>query len=106
MAINLSTLAGKLARIEVPFMGQTCKVTYDPMVLTQERINAIKTDAEFADMFCDLVKSWDVMKGNKKVPLTKNGVNSVPMILVKAIYAAIQVDGQGDPDEGKDSNGS
>jgi hypothetical protein len=108
VAINLSTLAGKLGRTEVPFMGQSCKITYDPMVLTQERLSTAMRggDDKFIEFFCELVKSWDVKKGNKNVPLTPNSVKSVPMLLLKAIYGHIMTLGEGDVDEGKASNDS
>lgn len=108
MALNLTTLAGKLGKTEVPFMGQTCKITYDPMVLTQERLAVAMqgTDDEFIDFFCEVIKNWDVTRSAKKVPLTPAGVKGVPMLLLKAIYNHVLSMGEGDYDEGKASNDS
>lgn len=107
MALNLTTLAGKMAKTEVPFMGQTCKITYDPMYLTQENVDksTVSEDA-FVTFFCALVKNWDVTKSNKKVPLTPAGIKTVPMLLLRAIYGAIMQVSEGDIDEGKTSSDS
>lgn len=108
MALNLASLAGKTATITVEFLGQTAKVVYDPMVLTQENYTLAQSggDAAFAEFFCRLVKSWDVTHGTKKVPLTTKGINAVPMPFLRAVFGQIMVDGAGDVDEGKASSGT
>lgn len=92
MVINLTTLSGKLASTSVEFMGQTCKVLYDPLVITNEWVTKSQTgtDEAFVESFISVVKSWDVMRtAGKKVPLTQAGLNSVPLPLLKLIYSAI-----------------
>lgn len=102
MPLNLTTLAGKTAKVDVEFMGQSTKVLYDPIALTQENVDAAMAgDKAFTEFFCKVVKSWDVQRSGKKVPLTPNGISGVPMLLLKAIYYRIMSDSAADTEEGK-----
>ena len=102
MPLNLTTLAGKTAKVDVEFMGQSTKVLYDPIVLTQENLdNAMTGDTAFVEFFCKLVKTWDVQRSGKKVPITPNGLKDVPMLLLKAIYYRVMSDSATDTQEGK-----
>lgn len=105
MALDIAQLAGKTAVIDVPFMGQTTKVTYNPSVLTQEALIKAQsgTDEGFIEFFISMVKAWDVTKGKNKVPLTKNGLQTVPLILLRAIFMAIMSEA-GSGETGKASN--
>ena len=107
MPINLSALAGKMAHTEVNFMGHKSKITYDPLFLTADNINKMQSgkDEDFTEGFCTLVKSWDVKRGNAKVPLTSKALTSVPLVLLQAIFQAILADGaDGAEEEGKASS--
>lgn len=106
MALNLDALAGKTASTTVEFMGQSAVVKYDPSALTAEAYNGMqKSDSEFIVFFSALVKDWDVKKGTKKVPITKAGLNGVPLQFLRACFAQIMRDGLGDVEEGKASSG-
>jgi hypothetical protein len=105
MAINLSTLSGKLARTEVEFMGQTTKVMYDPMYLTAENMGKAQngSDAEFVEFFTKAVKSWEVRKANKPVPINEKSLMTVPLVFLRAIFHAMLQEAEAS-DEGKASN--
>ena len=108
MVINLNTLSGKFAKVHVEFMGQSCTVLYDPLKITSEWVTKSQSgsDDDFVLAFCEIVKSWDVNRAvGKKVPLTKAGLQTVPLPLLKAIYAAL-VYGEADEvaEQGKDSS--
>lgn len=93
MAFNLSALVGKTASTDVTFMDQTAKITYDPTVLTTENLNkADATDDAFFALFCDLVKSWDVTKGQRKVPLTPKSLEGIPLVFLRACFRAVMKD--------------
>lgn len=90
MVINLTTLTGKLATVHVEFMGQSTKVMYDPLRITQASITkSQESDELFAETFTEVIRSWDVQRSGKKVPLTLAGLTNVPLPLLKAIYSAV-----------------
>lgn len=108
MAINLASLAGKLARADVEFMGQSCRVQFDPLRITAEWMERTGggSDEAFAEGFIEVVRSWDVMEtAKKKVPLTLAGLKKVPLPLLKAIYSEVVFGSQTEvEDEGKASS--
>lgn len=107
MALDLNALAGKTAITNVSFMGQTALIHYNPSVLTASALTKAQSggDDAFVEVFVDLVKDWDVKRGTKKVPLTKAGLSSVPITLLKAIFKGIATDGgSGSEEEGKTSS--
>ena len=90
MVINLTTLQGKAANLVVEYMGQSCKVVYDPSKLTGEWVTRSKgSDEDFAICFAEIIRSWDIQKSGKKVPITKAGLSSIPVPLLRAVYDAI-----------------
>lgn len=107
MALNLNSLAGKVATTDVSFMGQTAKVSYDPTYITKETLTRATSESDdaFLVMFATLVKNWDVTKGTKKVPLTTAGLAGVPLVFLRAVFHQIMSDaGSGAIDEGKASS--
>lgn len=106
MVINLTTLTGKFAKTEVEFMGQSCKIMYDPLQITQAAITKSQgNDDDFIEFFCSVVKSWDIQRSGKKVPLTKTGLQGIPLPLLQAIYKAVVFNSADDVEaEGKASN--
>ena len=110
MALNLNSLANKTAKVDVPFMGEVAKVTYDPSYITRDTLTeaTTKSDEAFLEMFCTLVKDWDVTKGKTKVPLTVKALSSVPLVFLRAVFQTIMAEaGDGAADEeGKGSSGS
>lgn len=95
MAFNLSALAGQTVPAEIVFMGQTAKITYDPTVITTETLTkADQSDTEFFGLFCDLVKTWDVTKAGKKVPITPKTLNDMPLVFLRAVFRAVLNDTQ------------
>lgn len=104
MAINLSTLSGKLARTEVEFMGQTTKVLYDPMILTAENLHKAHngSDDDFVEFFCKAVKSWEVRRANKPVPINPNSLKTLPLVFLRAIFHAMLNEAEAD-EQGKAS---
>ena len=90
MVINLTTLQGKAAKVVVEYMGQACNVVYDPTKLTGEWVQRSKgSDEDFAVCFSEIIRSWDIQKSGKKVPLTKAGLSSIPVPLLRAVYDAM-----------------
>jgi hypothetical protein len=91
MAINLASLHGKLAKVTVEYMGQKALVQYDPQILTSQWMADVQRgDEEFSKGFSQLVKSWDVQSApGKKIPITLNGLKSVPLPLLRAVYNEI-----------------
>lgn len=108
MTLNLNTLVGKLAKTDIEYMGYTTKVTYDPNYLTQTNIAQAEEDENaFNAFFVKLVRSWDVTKGGKKVPLTVNAMKDMPLLLLRAVYNGILSQAGDTADEaGKASNAS
>lgn len=107
MAINLTTLSNKAAHVNIEWMGQTCRVTYDPTIVTAAWLTKSKaSDEAFVEAFAELVKSWDVKYDAKRVvPLTMEGLFAVPMPLLQAIYQRLVFGEIADiEEEGKDSN--
>lgn len=106
MALDLNSLAAKTATTVVEFMGQSTTVTFNPTVLTAANITKAQSggDDAFVEVFTELVKDWDVKRGTKKVPLTKNGLNSVPIPLLKAIFRSTAQSNGGSEEEGKNSS--
>ena len=106
MAFDLNALATRSAKTNVDFMGQSAVVTYNPSLLTQASYDKAKNgdDADFAAFFCDLVDDWDVKRGNKKVPLTPAGIQTVPLVFIKAVYNKIMSADPEVAEQGKASN--
>jgi len=105
MVVNLTTLSGQLAKTTVEFMGQTTKVTYDPMYLTSENLTKAQSgkDEDFVEFFTHAIKSWEVRRGNKPVPINANSLMTIPLVFLRAIFFAIMAEAEGE-DEGKASN--
>ena len=90
MVINLTTLQGKAAKAVVEYMGQSCTVIYDPTKLTGEWVQRSKgSDEDFSQCFAEIIRSWDIQKSGKKVPLTKSGLSTIPVPLLRAVYDAM-----------------
>lgn len=100
MGLDLSSVSLGKADTFVEFMGETAKVTYNPMILTADRLMAMdepvkgeeSPDAGFLAFFAELVLDWDVKKSGKKVPLTVKGLRGVPLVLLRTIYTHIMTE--------------
>lgn len=110
MGLDISNLAGNTAEIEFDVLDETGHVTYRPNVITAERLERIDERQEpgepspFISFLVDVIEDWDVMRGSKKVPLTVEGLDSVPLPLLKLIYVAMMKDVAAG-EAGKASNG-
>lgn len=106
MGFDLNALAAKAVTTPVDFMGLTATVTFNPSVLTADRVMlAQKSDKGFVEVFTDLVTDWDVKRGPKKVPITEKGLMSVPLPFLKAVFSTIMRYNQtGDAEAGKASS--
>lgn len=105
MGLNLNSLVGKQATTEVQFMGETTTVSYDPLYLTQKTINEAQNgdDDSFIEFCTHLLTGWDVSYDNEVVPLTVEGLRTVPLFLIRAIFLEIMA-AAGNGDAGKISN--
>lgn len=105
MGLDLNAVATKTAVATVDYMGQSASVIYNPSLLTSENIGKAKGgDDGFVEFFTELVKDWDVKRGPKKVPLTRKGLEGIPLPLLRAIFGAIMSSGGGTESEGKASS--
>ena len=104
MGFDLAALVGKNATTTVDFLGQSAVVTYDPNILTSDRLTQSDMgDSAFMDLFSDLVKDWDVTKAKRKVPITPKGLGAVPMPFLRAVFIHIMREA-GAGESGKASN--
>lgn len=104
MGFDLSALVGKNAVTTVDFLGQSAVVTYDPNILTSDRLTKSDLgDSSFMELFVELVKDWDVTKAKRKVPITVKGIGGVPMPFLRAVFIHIMREA-GAGESGKASN--
>lgn len=96
MGLDLSSVTLGKAETFVEFMGETAKVTYNPLILTADRLMKMdeptddgSPDAGFLAFFSELVLDWDVKKGGKKVPLTPKALGGVPLVLLRTIFTHV-----------------
>lgn len=86
MAINLTNLAANKATKTVHFGGESMDVVYRPALITQERIEAVTGDNAVVDFLLDVLVSWDIRQGTKKMPLNKASITKLPFELVGVIF--------------------
>lgn len=110
MALDLNAVAVKRAKTTVNFLGESADITYNPSILTQEKVLTLRggNDEDFFKVFCEIVVDWDVKKGTRKVPLTPAGLKAVPIIFLRACVKAVTEDDllSDASAEGKDSPGT
>jgi hypothetical protein len=99
MGIDLAALATNTATTVVPFGDSEINISYRPSVATPNNLKAITADEDdevgpFIDFFISLVLDWDVTDGGKTVPLSDDGVGSVPMSVLQKIMRTVMADSQ------------
>lgn len=94
MAIDIGNIIGKTTTVEVEHLGEKAVITYDPSALTQSAMQAGigGTNEEFSEFFIVLVKDWDLLMDGAKVPLTKEGLESIPIFFLRIIFKAIMTE--------------
>lgn len=90
MGFDVQQLVNKSVEIEIEIAGEKGVVHYDPTVITKARIeSAEQGDEEFLDLFIALVRDWDVTDGGKTVPLTREALSPLPVILLRSVFMQI-----------------
>lgn len=87
MGFDIGSLVGKAVETTYELAGESAVITYDPNVLTQERIEKAEGgDQTFMEFFCDLVVDWEVTNGGAKVPLKPDALKVVPLAVLRGIF--------------------
>lgn len=87
MSVRLSELVAKTRTVEATAAGVTITVTYK----LGERTLARMRDDE--SPWWSLIESWDITDDNDApVPLSEEGIDSVPLLFLNAISRAIYGD--------------
>lgn len=99
MGIDLAALATNVASTDVDFGESTITVKYRPSVATPANLKAVAADPDdevgpFIDFLIKLVVDWDITNGGEKVPLTVEGVDSVPMAILQQVMRGVMADSQ------------
>ena len=112
MPLQISDLGKERRTFTWEYLGEEVNVTYNIYQFTPEMEDDIlsrRDDDEMAGLLVDnllsIVIDWDVMDGDHKVPLTKEGLSIVPIRLMSDLMQAIGEDAGGDDEEGKASGG-
>lgn len=77
--------------LAVDFEGEIINLTYRPNVYTLgftrrlAEAQAAQNMAEVAQYFVDFLAGWDLMEGDSPIPLTREGVETVPLDILSAI---------------------
>lgn len=93
MAINVTQLAANKATKTVEFAGQTTDITYRPGLITQERLEKVVGDTAIMEFLVDVLVSWDIRVGQKKLPISIASLKKLPFELVGALYEAVVTSG-------------
>lgn len=99
MPISLAELASDTSTVTFTYRGSGGKLTYRPSLVTQETLDRLDQDDNGTTKFLiEVVSDWDLMIGpKKKVPITEDGINKLPLSLKRAVVQAILGDnGQGE----------
>lgn len=101
MAINLNTVTSATATATVTFGDQSMPVTYRPGLVTQARLDAVKTDSDIIDFLAEVLVEWDLRSGTgkaaRKMAINTKNLNSIPFALNADIFRAL-VSGRVDPE--------
>lgn len=108
MGVKLSELTAAKRTIPVGFGEHTLTVTYKLAERTGERNDEMQLTDDIRDTIAALVAEWDLVGTNgKPVPLTRKGLDKVPVPLLRRIFVAIAGDnGIAFPTNGTASDGS
>lgn len=97
--VDVADLIEDRRTIPVTFVnGGRVNITYRPTVLTWEHTYDSKRKAEEDDLsigeaqlhdFCDQVMAWDLTQGGNPVPITVEGLKTVPTLVLWRIQRAI-----------------
>lgn len=89
MAINLSNVLANKATKTIEYGGESCEIVYRPGMVTQERLDSVNNDAEIVTYVTEVLVSWDIRNGTKKLPISEASLNKLPFDLVTLIFRSI-----------------
>lgn len=111
MALDLTQLATNVATVTVPFGDTTIDVRYRPSVATPSRMQAVSNmgpdDDEmgvFVDFMADLLVGWDIVKSGASVPVTPEGISTVPMSVLQKVMTGVMADASNVGEAGSSSS--
>lgn len=93
------------------YLGEEIPITYNLYIFTPEvedEIEELVGDSEFqtrglVQMVLHLVTDWEILDGEEKIPITREGLAKVPVRVLADLMSAIRDDAGGDEEEGKAS---
>lgn len=85
--MDLEDFAQDKETLAVEYRGGVCNVTYRPSKVTYKAIGDANTST--VDYLSDVLVSWDLTKNKKKVPITPQSLEDLPMPFLRAVSLAI-----------------
>lgn len=93
---SLSDIVADEAIVILPFGADKVTVGYHPGVLTTKNIKLIQSNDSdpntVIDFTCKLIASWDLTDGGAPIPITPDGVDGIPIMILKRIVTACMAD--------------
>ena len=86
MPIDLNALTANKATLTIQWGGESMDVVYRPGLITQDRLDKVSGDKATVQFLLDLLVSWDIRQGTKKLSLTEASINKLPFDLVAHMF--------------------
>ena len=97
--MDVGVVANEVKRVQFEIAGQTGWVDYRPNYYTLrfntelERLHRAAGDlSRLAPLLTSLFADWDLENGGVKIPVTEEGIASLPLVLLNTIDGAIMAD--------------
>jgi hypothetical protein len=109
--MDVKSLIGETKAVEYEFGGERGSVSYRPGVFTlafdHELLDSVgKNDIpRFAAALSNLIAGWDLANDGQPIPVTAEGIMSVPQLVLDAILGTIRADTRPSESEGKALSG-
>ena len=93
---SLQEIVADISTVILPFGADKVTVGYHPGVLTTKNIKMIQgNDSDpnsVIDFTCLLIANWDLTDGGEPIPVTPEGVDTIPIMILKKIVTACMED--------------
>lgn len=90
MPLDLADLVSNKATVVVPYGGGEVKVVYKPALITQKSLSEMDEGDDGHSVFLSaVITSWDVLDGRKKVPITKDALDKLPLPFLRTVVLGI-----------------